>query len=95
MLFYLSLFEEQFSPLRVFQYITVRTVMGAGIAFFIWLAARNLLLGGGPWSSRWAGSEGGEKGVVWAPLVYAENLEACRGRKVSLAGHPFSANASM
>lgn len=35
MLFYLSLFEEQFSPLRVFQYITVRTVAGAGIAFFI------------------------------------------------------------
>jgi hypothetical protein len=26
------------------------------------MAARNLLLEGGPWSSRWAGSEGGEKG---------------------------------
>jgi phospho-N-acetylmuramoyl-pentapeptide-transferase len=35
MLYYLSLFEDQISPLRVFQYITVRTVMGAGIAFFI------------------------------------------------------------
>jgi hypothetical protein len=28
------------------------------------LAARKLLLEGGPWSSRWAGSEGGEKGVA-------------------------------
>ena len=29
----------------------------------MFLAARNLLLEGGSWSSRWAGSEGGEKGV--------------------------------
>ena len=28
-----------------------------------WFIARNLLLTGGPWSSRWAGPEGGEKGV--------------------------------
>jgi glycine/D-amino acid oxidase-like deaminating enzyme len=28
------------------------------------VAARNLLLAGGPWSSRWAGSEGEEKGGV-------------------------------
>ena len=35
MLYYLSLFEEQFSPLRVFRYITVRTVAGAGVAFLI------------------------------------------------------------
>ena len=35
MLFFLSLLEEVFSPLRVFQYITVRTVAGAGTAFLI------------------------------------------------------------
>lgn len=35
MLFYLASLAEHFSPLRVFQYITVRTVLGAGIAFFI------------------------------------------------------------
>ena len=45
MLFYLSLLENLFSPLRVFQYITVRTVAGAGTAFLIciWL---------GPWMIR-------------------------------------------
>ena len=39
MLFYLSLLENLFSPLRVFQYITVRTVAGAGTAFLlcVWL----------------------------------------------------------
>jgi len=45
MLFYLSLFEEQFSPLRVFQYITVRTVAGAGTAFLICIML-------GPWMIR-------------------------------------------
>jgi phospho-N-acetylmuramoyl-pentapeptide-transferase len=35
MLFYLSLLENLLSPLRVFQYITVRTVAGAGTAFLI------------------------------------------------------------
>jgi len=35
MLFYLSLLEKLFSPLRMFQYITVRTVAGAGTAFLI------------------------------------------------------------
>lgn len=35
MLYYLSLLTEHFSPLRVFRYITVRTVAGAGTAFLI------------------------------------------------------------
>ena len=35
MLYYLSVLQGYYSPLRVFQYITVRTVLGAGIAFFI------------------------------------------------------------
>ena len=42
MLFFLSLFKDQFSPLRVFQYITVRTVAGAGTAFLICIIL-------GPW----------------------------------------------
>ena len=35
MLYYLHLFEDSFSPFRVFQYITVRAVAGAGTAFLI------------------------------------------------------------
>lgn len=35
MFFYLSMFKDLFSPLRVFQYITVRTVLGAGTAFLL------------------------------------------------------------
>jgi phospho-N-acetylmuramoyl-pentapeptide-transferase len=35
MLYYLAALADHFSPLRVFQYITVRTFLGAGIAFFI------------------------------------------------------------
>jgi phospho-N-acetylmuramoyl-pentapeptide-transferase len=42
MLYYLSLLEDQWSPLRVFKYITVRAVLGAGTAFFISVLA-------GPW----------------------------------------------
>ncbi len=42
MLYYLSEFEELFSPFRVFQYITVRAVGGAGTAFVL-----SLILG--PW----------------------------------------------
>lgn len=37
MLYYLSLLESWFSPLRVFQYITVRTVAAAGTSFFVCL----------------------------------------------------------
>lgn len=43
MLYYLSLWEEWFSPLRVFQYITVRTVAAAGTSLFVCLLA-------GPWT---------------------------------------------
>jgi phospho-N-acetylmuramoyl-pentapeptide-transferase len=43
MLYYLSLLEGWFSPLRVFQYITVRTVAAAGTALFVCLFA-------GPWA---------------------------------------------
>ena len=42
MLYYLHLLEGEFSPLRVFRYITVRAVAGAGTAFFF-----SLFLG--PW----------------------------------------------
>ena len=42
MLFFLSLLEDLFSPLRVFRYITVRTVAGAGTAFLICIIL-------GPW----------------------------------------------
>ncbi len=42
MLYYLQYYADIFSPLRVFQYITVRAVAGAGTSFFI-----VLLLG--PW----------------------------------------------
>ena len=42
MLYYIHLLEDVFSPLRVFQYITVRVVGGAGTAFLM-----TLLLG--PW----------------------------------------------
>ncbi len=43
MLYYVYLLEEWFSPFRVFQYITVRTVAAAGTAFFFCLLA-------GPWT---------------------------------------------
>jgi len=43
MLYYLSLLEGWYSPLRVFQYITVRTVAAAGTALFVCLLA-------GPWT---------------------------------------------
>lgn len=42
MLYYVHFLQDWFSPLRVFQYITVRTVAGAGTAFLI-----SLLMG--PW----------------------------------------------
>ena len=42
MLYYLHLFQDMFSPLRVFRYITVRAVMGAGTSFLL-----SVLLG--PW----------------------------------------------
>ena len=42
MLYYLSLLQDLFSPLRVFRYITVRAVAGAGTAFLI-----SVLMG--PW----------------------------------------------
>jgi len=45
MLYYLSLLEGLYSPLRVFQYITVRTVGAAGTAFFLCIL-------GGPWMIR-------------------------------------------
>lgn len=45
MLYFLSLLEPFFSPLRVFQYITVRTVAAAGTAFLVCMA-------GGPWMIR-------------------------------------------
>ncbi len=45
MLYYLSLLEGLYSPLRVFQYITVRTVGAAGTAFLICIL-------GGPWMIR-------------------------------------------
>jgi phospho-N-acetylmuramoyl-pentapeptide-transferase len=35
MLFYLSLYKDVYSPLRIFQYISVRTALGAGAAFLI------------------------------------------------------------
>ncbi len=35
MLFFLHYFAEEFSPLRVFRYITVRAVLGAGTAFLL------------------------------------------------------------
>ena len=35
MFYFLHLFEDSFSPLRVFQYITVRAVLGAAIAFLL------------------------------------------------------------
>jgi len=37
MFYYLHLFEAYFSPLRVFRYITVRAVLGAGTAFLLTL----------------------------------------------------------
>jgi phospho-N-acetylmuramoyl-pentapeptide-transferase len=40
MLYYLSLLSDQFTPLNVFRYVTVRAFMGAGTAFFL-----SLLLG--------------------------------------------------
>jgi len=43
MLYYLSLLESWFSPFRVFQYITVRTVAAAGTSLFVCLLA-------GPWT---------------------------------------------
>ena len=45
MLYYLHLLEHAFSPLRVFRYITVRAVLGAGIAFGFSLVV-------GPWLIR-------------------------------------------
>jgi len=45
MLYYLSLLMEFFSPLRVFKYITVRTVGGVGTAFLVCLIL-------GPWTIR-------------------------------------------
>ncbi|MFU8779538.1 MAG: phospho-N-acetylmuramoyl-pentapeptide-transferase [Kiritimatiellia bacterium] len=42
MLYYLSLLEAWFSPLRIFQYITVRTVAAAGTSLLVCLFA-------GPW----------------------------------------------
>jgi phospho-N-acetylmuramoyl-pentapeptide-transferase len=38
MLYFLHLLDDWFSPLRVFQYITVRAVLGAGTAFLLTLA---------------------------------------------------------
>ncbi len=35
MLYYLHLLQEHFSPLRIFQYVTVRTFMAGGTAFFL------------------------------------------------------------
>lgn len=46
MLYYLSWLTEYFSPLRVFQYITVRTVGAAGTAFFLCVIL-------GPLTIRW------------------------------------------
>jgi len=43
--YYLSQFQDWFSPLRVFQYITFRALAGAGTAFLISLAV-------GPWMIR-------------------------------------------
>jgi hypothetical protein len=37
---------------------------GQQVVEFLLLAARNLLLAGGPWNSRWGGPEGREKGVA-------------------------------
>jgi phospho-N-acetylmuramoyl-pentapeptide-transferase len=45
MLYYLSLLEGMYSPLRVFQYITVRTVGAAGTAFLLCVLC-------GPWMIR-------------------------------------------
>lgn len=42
MLYYLELLQEWFPPLRIFHYVTVRTVGGAGTAFMIGVLA-------GPW----------------------------------------------
>lgn len=39
MFYYLYLLQEWFSPLRVFQYITVRTVAGAGTSFIVAVVA--------------------------------------------------------
>ncbi len=44
MLYYLSLWESWFSPLRVFQYITVRTVAAAGTSLFVCLLAGPLTI---------------------------------------------------
>lgn len=46
MFYYLSELSDLFSPLRIFQYITVRTFAAAGMAFLI-----SLLVG--PWMIRW------------------------------------------
>ena len=37
MLYYLHLLQEWFSPLRVFRYITIRALAGAGTAFILTL----------------------------------------------------------
>lgn len=46
MLYYLSLLKEWYSPLRIFQYVTVRAFCGAGTAFIL-----SLVLG--PFMIRW------------------------------------------
>jgi phospho-N-acetylmuramoyl-pentapeptide-transferase len=44
MLYYLSNYQDQFSPLRVFQYITVRTFAAAGTAFVLSLILGPLVI---------------------------------------------------
>lgn len=45
MLYYLHMLAEWFSPLRVFQYITVRAIAAAGTSFMFSLAAGPLVIG--------------------------------------------------
>jgi phospho-N-acetylmuramoyl-pentapeptide-transferase len=44
MLYYLHLWSDEFSPLRIFQYITVRTFAGAGTAFLLSLVLGPLVI---------------------------------------------------
>ena len=45
MLYYLSLLSDQFTPLNVFRYVTVRAFMGAGTAFFLSLLLGRWMIG--------------------------------------------------
>ena len=45
MLYYLSLLSDQFTPLNVFRYVTVRAFLGAGTAFFLSLLLGRWMIG--------------------------------------------------